>query len=61
MINALNCDSRVGRIRIDLNTKWNDEIVEIMISRYSNLYSIVVIDHNNSVYHMMHGLIKQWV
>ena len=60
MINTVNCDNRVGivQIKLDANNEWNDKIMTTMISRFSNVYVINVNDYNNSVYYMMHGLVK---
>ena len=51
MINTLNADTNVGRVEIVLDTdsKWNSEIVRLMINRFTNVYCIYVFDGNNSV------------
>jgi len=63
MIDTLNSNSNVGRlgIRPSSNHQWNSEIVELIISKYTNVYDIVVLDYNNSVDHWMHDWIKQYV
>ena len=62
MINTVNADNNVEAvdIRLSSNNKWNDEILKMMISRYSNVYCIGVYDWNNSVDDRMHNIIKQW-
>ena len=63
IIERVNGDSNVETVYIVLNSDndWNDEIIRIMMSRYSNLYSIYMDDYSNWVDHELHGLIKQWM
>ena len=63
MINTLNANKNVGRvdIRLDSNHKWNNEILRMMIDRFTNVYHINVWDHNNNIDDGMHNMIKEWV
>jgi len=49
IIERVNGDSNVETVYIVLNSDndWNDEIIRIMMSRYSNLYSIYMDDYSN--------------
>ena len=64
IIDTINANTNVGRLRIRLDSschKWNDELVTLIINRYTNLYTIELDDWNDYVDHMMHGWIKQYV
>jgi len=63
LINTLDANSNVGLVWIGLSNdyKWSDEILAIMISKYTNVYSIVIYDYNDLVDDRMHRFIKQWV
>ena len=49
MIEALNANSKVGKvfIRLSSNNRWNDEIVKLIIDRYTSVYLIFVDDFNS--------------
>ena len=49
MIDTLNANSNVGIVwfRVASYHQLNDEILGIMMSRYSNVYWIHIIDNNN--------------
>ena len=49
MIERVNGNSNVGSIRIGLDSdiKWNDEILELMINRYTSVYDICIYDWND--------------
>jgi len=40
MINTLNANRNVVRVRIELSIvhRWNSEIIKLIISRYTNVY-----------------------
>ena len=61
MIDALNANNNVAYvgIRVSSNIKWNNEIVELIMNRCSNLYSIGVDDYSNQVDDRTHKIIKQ--
>jgi len=40
---------------------YSDELINKMIRKYYNLYSIQIWDRNDFVYDKMHNLMKQWV
>jgi len=64
MIDRLNANENVGEVEVGLDndySKWNDEIMKNMISRYNNVYRIKVDDNNDKVDDRMHGFLKQWV
>ena len=63
MINTLNANSNVGTVVIsfDDRNEWNDDILKLVISRYSNIYDISVSDYNNYVDDIKYRIIKQWV
>jgi len=63
MINLLGADSKVGivHIEIDSSNEWDNEIIRMMMNRYTNLHGIGVTDISGSVDQMVHGLIKEWV
>ena len=46
MINTLNANSNVGEVYIGLSSdkEWNDEVITIMMNRYSNIYDISIYD-----------------
>jgi len=58
----MNADNRVGEVYIQLGNvnKWDDELITTIISRYTNIYCIAILDHTSSV-NRIHGFIKQWV
>jgi len=60
MIDTVNSNDNVAEVNIGLSVhmEWNDEILAIMISRYSNIYSIGVVDYNSQVNDRVHGMIK---
>ena len=60
MINTLNANKNVGRVVIDLSSsrKWNNEILRMMIDRFTNVYHISVIDANNNIDYTVHNMIK---
>ena len=62
-INTLNANSNVGTVVIsfDDRNEWNDDILKLVISRYSNIYDISVSDYNNYVDDIKYRIIKQWV
>jgi len=49
MIDTLNANSNVGEITIRLDSiiEWNDEIISMMMNRFSNMYCINVWDWND--------------
>ena len=49
MIDTLNANSNVGEIIIGLHSsiEWNDEVVSMMMNRFSNMYCINVWDYND--------------
>jgi len=49
MINRLNVNNNVGEVVIGLhsNIKWNDEILRIIMNRYSSMYCISIWDRNH--------------
>ena len=63
MINTVDANSKVGEIVIGLTSsnKWNSKIVKLITSMYINVYTVLVWDGNDSVDHMMHDWIKQYV
>ena len=60
MINTLNANKNVGRVMIRLhsNSKWNNEILRMMIDRFTNVYDIGVSDYNNNIDDGVHNIIK---
>ena len=63
MINTLNANKNVGIVDIELSSsmKWNNEILRMMINRFTNVYSISVYDYNDNIDDRVHNMIKQWV
>ena len=63
MINKLNVGTKVGIVHIKVgdNQKQNDELIRIIMKRYTNVYEIVVEDFDDRVDSGIHGLIKQWI
>ena len=49
MIDTLNVNTNVGivLITLDSSNKWNNEILTLIINRYTNVYYIYVVDYNN--------------
>ena len=49
MIDTLNANSNVGSVKvgIDNSIEWNDQVVTIMMNRFSNIYDISILDYNN--------------
>ena len=49
MIDRLNANSKVGivRIRLDSDYKWNSEILTLIANKYTNIYAISVWDYND--------------
>ena len=63
MINTLNANKNVGYVWIGLNSsmKWNNQMLRMMIDRFTNVYRIDVIDCNKNIDDGVHNIIKQWV
>ena len=63
MINTLNANKNVGRvdIRLDSSIEWNNEILRMMIDKFTNVYSIIVDDWNKNIDDGVHNIIKEWV
>ena len=60
MIETLNANSNVGVVKIILysDSKWNSEILTMILDRYTNVYFIYFIDYNNYIDHQVHSWIK---
>ena len=60
MINTLNANKNVGKVWIGLNSnnKWNNEILRMMIDRFTNVYDIIAWDYNNNIDYTVHNMIK---
>jgi len=63
MIDTVNANDNVGEVVITVSSdnELNDEVLKMMMNKYSNVYSIYVHDKNNHVDNGMHKIIKQWV
>ena len=63
MFNTLNANTKVEGVVIGLSSynELNDEIIALMMTKYTNLYSIHIHDYNDSIDSKMHELMKQWV
>ena len=64
MINTLNVNMNVGEVVIALDSsryEWNNEILRMMIDRFTNVYTIAVADFSNKIDDGVHNIIKQWV
>jgi len=63
MINTLNANKNVGIVSIGLysSNKWNNEILRMMIDRFTNVYHIIVFDYNDNIDDGIHNMIKEWV
>ena len=53
MIDTVDANSNVGTVYIIVNSdsRWNSEIVTSIINRYTNVYEIVVDNHDNQANH----------
>ena len=56
MIDGLNVNDKVARvvIRISSSNQINEEIVEMMINRYRNVFGVYICDRSNSVNRRVH-------
>ena len=63
MINTLNSNKNVGtvNIRLSRDIRWNDEILRMMIDRFTNVYYINVADFNDNIDDRVHNIIKEWM
>ena len=63
MINTLNANKNVGIVSIglDISMKWNNQILRMMIDRFTNVYHIIVFDYNDNIDDGIHNMIKEWV
>ena len=63
MINTLNANKNVGGvvIRADSSIECSNEILRMMIDRFTNVYSIIVADFNDNIDDGVHNIIKEWV
>ena len=61
VLNILNANSNVGGVLIGLlsnRIEWNNEILKMMIDRFTNVYDIAVFDYNNNIDDGVHNIIK---
>ena len=60
MINELNVNQKVGEISIRLNhyNLINEQTIRMMINNYNNVYSISIVDRNDSIDNGIHDSIK---
>jgi len=51
LIDTLNADSKVGRVIIEFRSsnEWNDQIIMMIINKYSNVYHIGITHYNDSI------------
>ena len=63
MINALNANINVGSVMIALHSdiEWNNEILRMIIDRFTNIYSIGIVDINHHIDYRVHRIMKQWI
>ena len=63
MIDTLNANKNVGIVRIRLNSRceWNNEMLRMIIDRFTNVYHIGLVDENDNIDDGVHNIIKQWM
>ena len=63
MIDTLNANKNVRIVRIRLNSRceWNNEMLRMIIDRFTNVYYIGLVDENDNIDDGVHNIIKQWM